>query len=130
MLLVASPGFASSKKGVALRQELLASKGATVVSPLPDAKPRVVIPARPAGDTRVTVTLVTAAADRLVADAEVGGGSFGFSSLMSPDGAQVEHCFENPPCPYRCVTCAGPDFTCCGPPNCDIGCRHFNCDTR
>lgn len=129
LLVVLDPAFAQTARGTTIRKEAVASGAAVVVSGLSQAEPRVVVRGRPAGDTRVTVGRLAADGEDLVSDAAVGEGAFGFATFRSaePGGERATHCCENPPCPYRCVTCSGPSFTCCGPPDCDLVCGHVNC---
>lgn len=124
--LVISPEFAASARGRAVREQVLAANGGVTISELPAAQPRIVVAARPETDERLVVSVLDGDSRRVVSDAKVGVGAFGFSTLVQ--GERTLHCCENPPCPFRCINCSGPAFTCCGPPNCEIVCHHINCD--
>jgi len=123
---VISPDFAASAGGRAVREQVLAADGGVVISELPAAQPRLVVAARPEADERVVVIVLEGAARQTVADANVGSGAFAFATFVQ--GESTLHCCENPPCPYRCIACGGPAFTCCGPPDCEIVCHDINCD--
>lgn len=91
---------------------------------LAEAAPRVGGLRRPASDTGIRVVAKMGAEGLVLADGQLGGGSFSFSVGWREE--TFTHCCENPPCGFRCVTCKGPAFTCCGPPW-EISCSHINC---
>lgn len=107
-----------------VRQAWTEAGGSVVETSLAETAPRVGGLRRPASDTGIRVVAKVGVEEIVLADGRLGAGPFSFS-VEYREGA-FTHCCENPPCGFRCVTCKGPAFTCCGSP-CEIACGHIDC---
>jgi hypothetical protein len=123
LLAVLSPAFAEKAQGKAYRAQARAAGGCVAITSVAGAEPRMVVPARPGADLGVLVATVADEEEKVIADARVGSGDFGFASYQ--DGPLTTHCCECCGCEgLRCIDCEGnlQKFTCCPAPGCEIMC--------
>lgn len=129
LLVLLDSGYASGPLGKewlgGLDKERAASEPAVLMTSLPGARPRVDLRGRPSTDRRIAVWANGvwpdgSTQDLLVADAEVGVGGFSFRTELGAElepgskvGGGYRHCCEGTGCSMMCVTCSGPQFTCC-----------------